>query len=169
MFLRITLEVFFRRFPEVFERYFNDIIDLFSLLQVIRSHSCFLQPNQVRSVPALAPISLRLKWMVKCIHLLRFRLTLGKLRLPLVCICGWRISVLATVHLRQSLPSECRVSTGLHVLLLADVSSWYPPVLRIRRRECPCYTIVCFKIQGFPRLEVQRIVFLCVELDDFWW
>ena len=26
---------FFRRFPEVFERYFNDIIDLFSLLQVI--------------------------------------------------------------------------------------------------------------------------------------
>ena len=50
--LRITLEFFFfRRFPEVFRRYFNDIIYLFPFFQEIQSHSSYLptKPSPVSS------------------------------------------------------------------------------------------------------------------------
>ena len=135
---------FFRRFPEVFRRYFNNIIYLFPLFQEIQSHSSYLptKPSLVSSgsganqltaqmngqIYSHSPLSLnpRETSPSPCMYLRPADLRTGDSTSPPVP------------------PIECRVSTGLHVLLLADVSSWYLSVLCIGSRECPCYTIVCF-------------------------
>lgn len=120
-----------------------------------RSHYslCIDQSNQVWPVSLVATILRWLQRMVQYVRFLRLYKTHRKLHLPPLRVHRRGIPVLATVYIWGFLPSQPRVPSGLHVLLLSVILTWDSAVSRTRGGECSCHKIVCLQDEEYPGME----------------